>query len=271
MKKWFRFSLRSFLILVAIVASWLALKVHHVKLQKAVEDRVWERGGDFRYTYEENAYPSTTKESQLTKSLRERFGDECFGKIGYVALSGEDVTNADIQMLARIKSYRWLSFYDSSVTDDGLKHLRNMRQLEWLGLDGSQVTNAGLRQLEGIRQLKNLTLNKLPITDDGVEAIVANFPNLERLHLGGTQITDEGVKTILEGLPKLKRLDLWGTGVTDATCDMLSEEPNGLIGVSVNDTNVSEERAREFKMLMRKRMEDEFRRLTAAARPQPSK
>jgi len=170
MKRPFSFSLRAILLLVALLAGWLAIQVHVAQIHRTVAERVRELGGDIRYEHEDNSYSSSDEESKLTAILRQRLGGGYGDDVNMVAVHGESVTDEDVRLFARLTSYRWLSFYDTSVTDEGLSHINDMVDLVWLGLDGSQVTDNGLEHLPP--NLKNLTLANRPITDAGVDVIV---------------------------------------------------------------------------------------------------
>ena len=62
----FRFSLRTFLLLVALLGVWLALKVKRAQDQAAVVKMIFDRGGSVRYDFE------PTPSEQLRRSDEQR-------------------------------------------------------------------------------------------------------------------------------------------------------------------------------------------------------
>ena len=69
------------------------------------------------------------------------------GSGSLVQLGGTKVTDADLIILPRVHSARYISLYDTAVTDAGLVHMRSLQHLERLDLSHTQVTPEGIAQL----------------------------------------------------------------------------------------------------------------------------
>jgi len=163
----FQFSIRSLLLLVAVVAvscSWLAVEIRQVERQKEAVDAIVEARGDVWC----NCEPSPVW-------LRELLGDEFFWPVADVRLD-------------------W-------VTEDAeLERVALFTRLEELQVSGYGVNDASLEHLEGLTQLRTLNLNFTQVTDSGLEHL-AGLTNLRWLNVNRSQVTEEGVKKLQEALP----------------------------------------------------------------------
>lgn len=103
-----------------------------------------------------------------------------------------DITDAELELLARQTSLRNLYLDKTLITDAGLAPLAKLEQLEDLQLDRSQVTGPGLKALSGMDRLLKLTLTGSPITDAGLEH-VGKIRHLRWLTLRDTQTSGDGI------------------------------------------------------------------------------
>ena len=106
----------------------------------------------------------------------------------------------------------WLQ--GDQVTDAAMEHLARLKKLHRLYLDGPQVTDARLKYLEALRSLDGLEICNGQVTDAGLDRL-QHLANLESLRLSGDRITDAGLVHI-ENLIKLERLYLHAPCITDA-------------------------------------------------------
>ncbi len=124
-KRWCRFSLRTFLVIVALCAAWLALKVNHARIQREVAEKITALGGEVRFLRQLNPRVYPNEEIRMEPAwLRKLVGDEYFITVALASIQGQEVTDDDVKELARVNTFRKLSFCDSLVSDEGLKHLR---------------------------------------------------------------------------------------------------------------------------------------------------
>ena len=128
-RRWFQFSLRTLLVLVAVVAVWLALLVNAARKQREAVAAIEALGGRIVYEHGSNLPPGP-------KWLRELIGEEYFFRIIAVGLSS------------------------TQITDSGLEHLEGLTSLQTLVLDDTQITDAGLEHVKGLTSLQTLVLKE---------------------------------------------------------------------------------------------------------------
>jgi hypothetical protein len=136
------------------------------------------------------------------------------GDVGYLTISGPDVTDGGLAVLGDLRKLRELNLYCPKMTDAGLVHVKGLRNLTRLGLGGPKMTDAGLLNLKDLRHLESLSLGSDGITNDGL-ACLAGLGELRELSFGSLAVTDDGFRH-LAGLGNLKSLQLVYTGVTGA-------------------------------------------------------
>jgi internalin A len=132
-----------------------------------------------------------------------------------LSLGGPKVTDAGLKELARLKSLQKLELSHTGVTDAGLKHLAALKSLRELDLSLTKVTHAGLKELAGMK-LKRLNFDRSLQTDVGLKHYLAAVepPTFEILF--GWKLTDDGLKE-LAAQKSLQELDLRYTDLTDVT------------------------------------------------------
>ncbi|WP_010585488.1 leucine-rich repeat domain-containing protein [Schlesneria paludicola] len=145
--------------------------------------------------------------------------------------------DAELKLMAGLKSLRSINVVLSQVTDDGLKELESMDRLESLALSSTKITDAGLRHLLRLKKLSRLQLAQTAVSDEGLKTI-SSLHSLSLLDLYGTRITDQGLKS-LELLRKLEYLDLGGTAISNAGLAHLGVLPN-LVTVGVRGTQIGD-------------------------------
>lgn len=127
----------------------------------------------------------------------------------------------DDAALLKITPYgRWMptvhevDLTGSAITSSGVKALAELPNLTRLVLAKTQVDNDLVASLAGHAKLVDLSLNDTQVGDAGIEALVAQAPQLERLHLANTPVTDKAAEHI-RLLKRLVELDLGAKGITD--------------------------------------------------------
>jgi Leucine-rich repeat (LRR) protein len=140
---------------------------------------------DLRYTRADNRCIEQLGES---KQLR------------YLNLSGTDVTDNGLRLVARFEGLTSLDLEDNCLTDAGLAHLARLKNLQRLNLTGTLVTDEGLRHLSGMQRLELLYLGRTAVRGPGLKHL-AGLPLLYKLSLGETGVTSDG----LADLAKLRR------------------------------------------------------------------
>ncbi len=165
-RRWFQFSLRTLLVLVAVVAVWLALTVHSARKQREAVAAIEALGGHVVYEHERiRRFPGLVQGSPQEPPgpgpewLRELVGEEYFVTVVGVFL------------------------HETQITDSGLEHLKGLTSLQELQLDSTKVTDTGLEHLKSLKSLHYLHLDSTNVTDEGVKKLQKALPNCEIFRL----------------------------------------------------------------------------------------
>ena len=233
---WFRFSLRTLLLVVAGVAIWLGIEVKEARRQQAAIMAIRDLGGWTHYDYEmqngktvPNARP-WLPEWMLRGILRDFFHsvvevNMVYDEDGPERLKNELFSDGVKNHLLAFPNLKCLLLCKSQATDDCLAVIGRLRRLERILMwDASEVTDAGVAHLRKLPKLRYVHLSneakftQSHITDDSLR-VFGGMPQLEGLSLQGNRFTDAG----LEHLKGLKRLEsLWvDLGISRITDDGL--------------------------------------------------
>ena len=231
-------SVRSLLLLTAILAIGLAIVCKRARDQATAVHRILELGGSVTYDFQFDPQGRPVRDARPPgwPWLRRLLGDEYFQTVVRVNLGGSKVTDDDLRVIGRLKQLKFLDLSETSISDDGLANITHLRDLQELGLSDSRVTNAGMRHLQGLQALHTLVLEDTAIGDEGVKQI-ASLRKLQTLSLAGTRVTGAGISH-LDGLKRLQFLYLRDCPVDDSAIEPLADLPP-LIELDVSSTNVS--------------------------------
>ena len=101
------------------------------------------------------------QEREAVEELRKLGGIVDYSGPGaLVQLGGTKIADADLAIVKRVYSARYISLYDTAISDVGLVHLRNLENLERLDLSHTQVTAEGVASLQ--RVLPSVAIYKQP-------------------------------------------------------------------------------------------------------------
>jgi hypothetical protein len=241
----FRFSLRSLLLLVAVVAIPLASHVNRVRNQRLVVAELSSVGGGVIYDYD--FQQPSLQEPTGPRWLRSMVGDDFFAQVSEVDINHDQVTD---QMLARIATLPALSnllLCSGRISDSGLGHLAELSTLQRVDVQSPGISDASLAQLAKIKGLKYLTVSSPKLTDAGLEYI-AKLKELEDLAITTENVTGDGLAQIAK-LPHLKDLYIVSEELTDAGLVHLHRAPKlkKIILFKGKVTQVGIERLREAR------------------------
>lgn len=237
-------SLRMLLVLVAVLAIWLARVTNRARLQAELvaELKAKKCQAEFDYQhpeYEPGAKPSDRLSTSARmkaeppgpKWLRRIVGDEYFRNIVYVSYYGRldhrsrpglDMSTLgpgpDEELLRKLGSLgalKAIALNGSDMKGRALAHVGRQHDLEnLLVYDCPNVTDESVAYLQDLRELKRVNIGGCPIGDRGV-SYLAKLPQMEVIQVHGGSITDACFAHV-RGLPKLDSLILENPSITDA-------------------------------------------------------
>lgn len=212
-RKLFRFSLRTFLVVSTLAGVWLAFHISGTQQQKVAVEGVLQFGGWVYYDYHfpggkfDPVMVDPNASSEIPRPLLDAFGVDCFHNVVAVNLSygvrdGKTVINA-------------------RYTDEAMVYLEDLPHLRMLSLDYGQANEESMKHLAGAKRMEYLSIVEAKIGDDGA-SVLRNFQQLRSLTLHNTGITDRSMKLISE-LPMLTQLRATGSDFSNETLQLLSK------------------------------------------------
>ena len=242
--RWLRYSLRSFFVVITLLALWLGHSIQQARNQAAAIDLIQSFGGAIHYEYElsdknlNRSIAGLDPERPHPEWLTRVFGDDFFYRVSKVAFVGID--DSQMKRLApHLQALPRLSFFvlhSCDVTDEGLQYVRELTGLERLSFSELPITDDGLKHFEDLTRLKMLLLQDCNVTGSGL-VHVKGATNLERLSLRGTKLNDKGLMN-LAFTTQLWDVNLERTDITDAGLVALRDNLN-LKELYLGRTNVT--------------------------------
>jgi hypothetical protein len=237
-RRWFQFSLRSLLLLTAVLALWLGYITGNARQQQKAVETLTAMQAEVFYDYDLAAPDDevfafsmgaagkivtgrywtryTDGEPHGPKWLRECVGEDYFRSVVAVyfeTYQAPQITGEDLRQISALSYLKRLTLDNAqSLSDEDFEHLNRLRRLERLYLAETQITDLGMHHLSNLTNLQYLSLAKTRITDAGLVCL-QGMTHLEMLELSDTGISDAGLK-YLRGLTNLKTVYLDGTKVT---------------------------------------------------------
>lgn len=159
-RTWFRYSLRTLLLVITAFAISLGILTNRARKQEAAVVALESLGGHVSYDYQERdgLVPDRNAVPAEPAWLRRLVGDHFFVTVTRVLLLiNHGIENEDLRHLAELPNLRKVYIYSNNIDDHGLKHLRKCTDLEFLYL-GIPITDEGLPHLKVFQRLKYLHL-----------------------------------------------------------------------------------------------------------------
>jgi hypothetical protein len=249
-RRWWRFSLKTLLVLLTLFCVWLGTLANSANRQKRAVEAIQQSGGEFNYDYQRS--PSRTGRGQSFSLrveppgptwLRRILGDHYF--ITPVAMRmSETIIDDCLLHLAALPAIESASFGSVTFRNQDFDHLAMLTNLRSLAFH--KCTFREPQSFDALAELRNLetfSLQDPNFGDDDVKHL-SGAANLSQLFLYETAITDEGVAHF-QKLHRLKMLSLSRTKVGDLAMIYLSKLPE-LEYLSVGDTQVSDAAIESF-------------------------
>ena len=217
-RRWLQYSLRTFLLLVAVLSVWLANEVNNAQKQRAAVAAIQENGGTVVFDWVRKNWlapmPLDNTEYALVLERKGEFretswfesilGSEYFDRVEAVYFSDETleerVSPESLDALDDLPNLVELQFYGGIIDDDGIRRIAKHQDLEVLHLMSFRVTDSGFRHLSALKKLRKLFLYAPKATDEVVVETVKELPRLEELHIAG-KLAKESIAEIQQALP----------------------------------------------------------------------
>lgn len=257
----FRFSLKTLLLVLTVVAVYLGLEANRVAKQREAMAIIEPTGVRALYDYQYELLQTDPKKFSRTfqtmeppcpKWLHDLVGPDYFRtvvQVGGILTFDDDFHFGDEelqQVVARLPHLRRLWLHDLQLTDAGLRDLSSLKNLEALSLDESEIGDEGMQIVGQCTRLKNLQLCGTNVTDAGL-LLLQQLRKLERIGLSGVDASDTGVAVILNASSAtLYKLNLQYTNTTNELVDDLLKLQR-LDFLNVKNTKITAEGASRIR------------------------
>ena len=179
-RRWFRFSLRTLLIIVTGLCIFLGVTAKQIHDRRAAISAIDAFGGGYSILIEGPEW------------LRNLVEDEkLFWNLGRVSFSSDldgydpshpfddDALRDIIPYINRFSHFYILHLVSLPVTDNGLSHLKTLKNLKQVLLINMQVTDEGLKILAEIESLEYIWIQDTAVTAEGVARLRSTRPDCE--------------------------------------------------------------------------------------------
>ena len=240
-----RFSLRSLLVVVSVLAIALAGFAYWrdaKRREAAAADWLLDHGASVAHV---DGRPLEQRPLWVQR-LAMMMPEYCLLTVYWVDFP-KDTTDAELVILDDLPNLTTLHLdHAVNVTPAGLTHLRSLKRLEVLYLKQTPAGDAGLAHADHLHNLKEIWIEVSGITDASMPWIASNR-NLTHLDLDGTQITDNSLP-LLAKLEHLEVLALRGTPTTAQGLSQLNQLPR-LKHLYLRDTAIDDEGLRQLEKI----------------------
>jgi hypothetical protein len=180
-KRWFRFSMRTMLVLTLAFGVWLGIKVREARQQKAAVEWVQQEDGAVVYKYQiDNLLQMRNRDSRIRSWLRSRLGPEFFETVDHVGLANRHIS--DLSQLTVLEDLSSLALIRVDCDDfTSLSEFSNLRSL--------QLTNVNIEDLSPLTSLTELRQLSVDGQFDDLTPL-ASLQNLEVLLMETSRVVD---------------------------------------------------------------------------------
>jgi|AGTN01.1.fsa_nt_gi Serine/threonine protein kinase len=141
----------------------------------------------------------------------------------FINIKQAKITNAGLDSLASLP-IEDLDLNETKLDDSAAQHLSRFKKLNQLCLSHTDLTDRGLARLE-LPSLVHLELDGLKgVTDQGLETVVARWPNLIFLNISNTSVTSGGLRK-LKLLRRLAALEVAELTLDDDAMQLITSMP----------------------------------------------
>jgi hypothetical protein len=222
-RRWFRYSLRTFLLVITALCISLGWKVEAARQQREAVAAVRKFGGEVTYDCEYLYDPFIAKPKPHW--LAEHIGVDFFQNVVAVRIFFEPDSPQEIRdllpYLSRLSQLRSLSIINGTFKDEDLCYLAHLTDMTSLFLFRNKITGKGFKHIVCLKKLVEFGCCYNKITDQSLEPL-ARLPLLQEIWLADTSVTD-GCIEILVRMRSLECVYLDDTRVTPEAKDRLKK------------------------------------------------
>ena len=144
------------------------------------------------------------------------------GEVEQLDLTGSDIDDQQLQMVAGIASLRAVYLNRTRIGDRGMGELARLQKLKVLEVANTNVTDEGIKTIGVCRDLYWVVLADVNVTDACIETF-RTLDKMEFLDLDGTDVSDAGIRR-MSGRLSLKYLRVCRTRCTMAGVDAFQRD-----------------------------------------------
>lgn len=227
MKRLFRFSIRTLLVVLTALAVWLGIQVNRARNVRLAVEAVEDVGGVVRYVHERTKSGTIDPNAKLPGPawLRELIGDEYFVEVAIAGFGQNRITNDELKQVCKcLENLQHLECFVvrncSSLSD--ISALHKLSGLQLLILENcTRISDFG--PLTELTNLQTVHLVRCPHLSDAND--LQRLTNLQELYFDKCDNLTE--ISALQHLTNLRQLDLRRTNVTQEEINELKKQlPN---------------------------------------------
>jgi hypothetical protein len=195
-RTWYRFTLRSLILLLTIACIWLAIVFNQCRRQRRAVESIVNAGGQVTFDYQAKAKRGEDATPPGPPWLRSLIGEEMFRTPACVIIRGDGIDDAFLAVhLPGVRSVEILSIKSDLVTDKAMANVAELRKLKWLSIDSSQITDMGLADLPSIDEWEVFALDCPRVTDAGMTHVAA-LKRIDTFVLNCERLTPSGIRQL---------------------------------------------------------------------------
>ena len=195
MRHWFRYTLRSALLLITGLCIFLGVVVEKGQRQRRAVAALLEVYAEIQYDCDNGPRQTSNRASRL-------IDPNYLYSVTWVVLDAPAANDSSLAHLEALPNLQVLMITEGSdVSSEGLRHLQHVPSLKHLVLASGRIGDEGLVYVGMLKELEELDIQNQPlITDDGIDRLAA-LKGLRRLTISDTLVTDQGVAKLQVALP----------------------------------------------------------------------
>lgn len=177
-RKYLRFSLRSLLVLILLIAGWLGWVVHRARAQRDAVAAILKLQGTVKYNWERKDGRNLPNGKPWWPGwLVNLFGIDYFSHVTQVRLVAvHELSDAELIQISNLSGLEELDLHRSPVTDARLGYLEELTDLQSLTLFHTPISDTGLAHLKRMHRLRMLSIENTSVTDSGAQELQRVLP-----------------------------------------------------------------------------------------------